>query len=136
MKKDAEIRPFYDFNPVDSLGSVKEGRGALDDWLSLGFVSCDRSTRCVSRTAEYSVNDFALSQVAAGERNEDSSVYLNRSSGWQLSWNHDASSRNFTGFLAPRYANGSFNSSYDLTQCGDCNWAGKWHTFAVAGVSL
>ena len=123
MKKDAEIQPFNDNNPVDPQGSVKEGRGALDDWLSLGYVSADRNTRCVSRTAEYSLNDFALSQVAAGVKPEEQSVYLNRSAGWQLSWDHDAISRNFTGFLTPRYANGTFNESYDLTLCGDCNWA-------------
>lgn len=123
MKKDAEILPFNDNNPIGPQGSVKEGRGALDDWLSLGYVSADRNTRCLSRTAEYFLNDFALSQVAAGVKLEEQSMYLNRSAGWQLSWDHDAISRNFTGFLAPRYANGTFNESYDLTQCGDCDWA-------------
>ena len=125
MKKDAEAVPFYDFNPVDPKGSVKEGRGALGDWMSFGYVSFDRSTRCVSRTAEYALNDFAMSQVATRESPEDQQVYLQRSAGWQLSWNDNATSRNFTGFLAPKFANGSFDTNYDLAQCGGCNWAGE-----------
>ena len=123
MKTNAEVVPLNDNNPVDSTGSLKEGRSALDDWISLGYVSTDNNNRAVSKSQEYSVNDFALSQVAKGENPEDTGKYLNRSAGWQRSWNHNASVRGFQGFLAPRLSDGSFNESYDLTQCGDCNWA-------------
>lgn len=122
VKKNAEVLPYFDQNPVDPQGSLKEGRSALDDWIPLGYVSTDRNTRAVSKTVEYSLNDFAVSQIAAGEEPGDQELYLRRSAGWQLSWDPEAASRNFTGFVMPRYANGTFDKKYDITDCGECNW--------------
>ncbi|KAF2463050.1 glycosyl hydrolase [Lindgomyces ingoldianus] len=122
VKRDAEVLPFWDSNPVDPQGSLKEGRSALDDWIPLGYISADRNTRCVSKTVEYSLNDFAVSQIAKGEEPGDQELYLRRSAGWQLIWDPDASSRNFTGFVMPRFANGTFDKTYDITNCGECNW--------------
>jgi putative alpha-1,2-mannosidase len=121
MLKNAEVVP-------NLATPDKEGRAALTDWHELGYVSQDRNERCISRTVEYALNDFALSQVARGEgRDGDVDKYLERSRGWQLSWDHDAKSVNttptFTGFLTPRLSNGTFNSSgYNPAQCGDCSW--------------
>lgn len=124
MKTDAEVVPYNTRDPLDLTASTKEGRGALTDWLELGYVSQDRNTRCISRTVEYSFNDFAISQVAAGEKPEDQEKYLRRSAGWQKLWNRDVESLNFTGFLAPKFSNGSFNNSgYDPLYCYGCNWA-------------
>lgn len=124
MVKDAEVAPYNTFDPTDFTASTKEGRGALGDWLELGYVSEDRNTRCVSRTIEYSLNDFALSQVAAGERSADQQKYVKRSAGWQLSWNHNLTSLGFTGFMNPRHSDGSFNTSgYDPLYCGGCEWS-------------
>jgi predicted alpha-1,2-mannosidase len=123
VKKDAEVVPFFDQNPVDPQGSLKEGRSALNDWIQLGYVSADRSTRAVSKSVEYALNDFAVSQIAAGEEPGEQELYLRRSAGWQLSWDPTATSRNFTGFVMPRYANGTFHTTYDITDCGDCNWS-------------
>ncbi|KAH5494149.1 hypothetical protein HBI23_117630 [Parastagonospora nodorum] len=121
MVKNAEVVPDLRFKD-------KEGRAALKDWIELGYVSQDRNERCISRTVEYAVNDFALSQVARGEKPGDVEKYLNRSMGWQKSWDHNVKSTNttpgFTGFLAPRLANGTFNSSgYNPAKCGDCSWS-------------
>lgn len=124
MKTDAEVIPYNTRDPLDLTASTKEGRGALTDWLELGYVSQDRNTRCISRTVEYSFNDFAISQVAAGEKPEDQEKYLRRSAGWQNIWNRDVESLNFTGFLAPKFSNGTFNNSgYDPLYCYGCNWA-------------
>ncbi|KUL81758.1 hypothetical protein ZTR_09409 [Talaromyces verruculosus] len=123
MVKDAEITPYNTFDPTDFTASTKEGRGALDDWKELGYVSVDHNTRCISRTIEYSLNDFALSQVAAGIQPADKEKYLNRSAGWQLIWDRDVTSLNFTGFLAPRFANGSYQNGYDPLYCGGCEWS-------------
>lgn len=119
MRKNAEVVPDLRFKD-------KEGRAALQDWIGLGYVS-EKEERCVSRTVEYSLNDFALSQVAAGEQPGDREKYLRRSKGWQLSWDHGVRSTNttpiFQGFLAPRLSNGTFNSSgYNPAKCGDCSW--------------
>lgn len=123
VKKNAEVLPYFDQNPVDPQGSLKEGRSALDDWIPLGYVSADRNTRAVSKTVEYALNDFAVSQIAAGEAPGDQDLYLRRSAGWQWSWDVEAEARNFTGFIMPRYANGTFHRTYDITDCGDCNWS-------------
>lgn len=114
---------YCDINVGDPQGSLKEGRSALDDWIPLGYVSADRNSRAVSKTVEYALNDFAVSQIAAGEAPDERDIYFQRSSGWQLSWDAKASSRNFTGFVMPRYANGTFHETYNITNCGDCNWS-------------
>ncbi|XPS73111.1 hypothetical protein M3J09_005264 [Ascochyta lentis] len=123
VKKNAEVLPYFDENPVDPQGSLKEGRSALDDWIPLGYVSADRNSRAVSKTVEYSLNDFAVSQIAAGESPGERELYLQRSAGWQRSWDASATSRNFTGFVMPRYSNGTFDKTYNITNCGDCNWS-------------
>jgi putative alpha-1,2-mannosidase len=119
MVQDAEVQPMI---------PNKEGRGALNDWLQYGYVTQDHNERCLSRTVEYALNDFALSQVAKAESPGDVSKYLNRSAGWQLTWDHDAKSVNttpvFTGFLTPRLSDGQFNSSgYNPALCGECEWS-------------
>ena len=123
VKKNAEVLPYFDQNPVDPQGSLKDGRSALDDWIPLGYVSADRNSRAVSKTVEYSLNDFAVSQIAAGEEPGDRELYLRRSAGWQLSWDPESESRGFKGFVMPRYANGTFHKTYNITNCGDCNWS-------------
>nr|OQO29935.1 hypothetical protein B0A51_02931 [Rachicladosporium sp. CCFEE 5018] len=123
MLKDAEVQPYNTFSFTDPSASVKEGRGALYDWIPLGYVSSDRSTRAVSRTVEYALNDFALAQVAKDLAPGDVVKYMNRSAQWQNLWAHNFTSLNFTGFLAPRLANGTFNlTNYNPALCGGCEW--------------
>lgn len=125
MLKDAEVQPYNTFSPLDQTGSVKEGRGSLYDWIPLGYVSSDRSTRPVSKTVEYSLNDYALSVVAGGEGTPgDVEKYLNRSAGWQNLWNADIQHAGFTGFLAPKNSSGAWDSpeTYSPAVCGGCEW--------------
>lgn len=119
MVKDAESQPM----PEDRWG-WKEGRGALYDWIPLGYLSVDKTTRSLSRTVEYSANDYALSVVAAGESGPaDVAKYRNRSAGWQNLWNDNVESQGFAGFLAPRLSSGEFNlTDYDPALCGRCSW--------------
>lgn len=125
MLKDAEVQPYNTFSPLDQTGSLKEGRGSLYDWIPLGYVANDSSTRSVSKTVEYSLNDYALSVVAAGEGTAaDVEKYLRRSAGWQNLWNHNITHAGFTGFLAPRLSNGEWDSpgTYDPAVCAGCEW--------------
>lgn len=123
MLKDAEVVPYNSYSPVDMTNGIKEGRGALYDWIPLGYVSEDRSTRCISRTIEYSLNDFSLSQVARDLAPRDVQKYLNRSAQWQNIWNHDLKHKGFTGFLAPKLSSGHFNhTDYNPALCGECEW--------------
>ncbi|KAK8855730.1 secreted glycosidase [Apiospora arundinis] len=120
MKTNAELQPYNNFDFEDPTGSTKEGRGGLQDWKRYGYVTPARG-RCLSKTVDYSLNDFSLSQVARGEAPKDVALYLNRSTGWQKTWNPDVESLNFTGFLAPTHPNGS-TQAYDPLSCGACDW--------------
>lgn len=116
--KDAEVEP-----PVWSV----EGRGGLASWKSLGYIPADNFdpygvgpfTRSISRTVEYAYNDFCVSQLSkAAEINNqaDATKYLGRSTNWYNLWQPDQNSSlangtvptGFTGYLQPRYLNGTF----------------------------
>ncbi|KAI1762406.1 glycoside hydrolase family 92 protein [Hypoxylon sp. FL1150] len=105
MKTNAEVQPYNNFDFEGPTGSTKEGRGALQDWKQYGYVTPSNG-RCLSKTVEYSLNDFSLFQVAQGEK----------------TWAPDVTSPNFTGFLAPTYPNGSYQD-YDPLSCGACEWS-------------
>lgn len=62
MLKDAEILPYNTFSLLD-----QTGRGALYDWITLGYLSSDESALSVSRSVEYALNNFSLYQVTQGE---------------------------------------------------------------------
>lgn len=124
MVQDAEVQPYNTFSRNDDTSSVKEGRGSLYDWIPLGYVSSDGSSRCISKTVEYALNDFALSVVAAGEAPGDVEKYLNRSAGWQRIWNANVTHKGFSGFLSPRNANGTWDlDGYNPALCGQCEWS-------------
>ncbi|KAI0475401.1 glycoside hydrolase family 92 protein [Xylariaceae sp. FL0804] len=87
--KDAEVEP-YDW--------CCEGRGGLDSWKRLGYIPVQdfdykgfgTMTRSVSRTLEYSYNDFTISQLAKGlnktvavEKYIFQPKYLNETWGYQ-----------------------------------------------------
>tara|TARA_R110002060_G_scaffold50936_2_gene61849 strand:- start:277 stop:654 length:378 start_codon:yes stop_codon:yes gene_type:complete len=84
--KDAEVEP-YDW--------CCEGRGGLDSWKSLGYVPVQdfdykgfgTMTRSLSRTLEYSYNDFVITKIAAGlgGRQDDVEKYTARSGNCKLS---------------------------------------------------
>lgn len=127
MKTDAEVVPPNNFDPSAPDSSTKEGRGALPDWKEYGYIT-PRFSRAVSRAVEYAVNDFGLYQVATGlNLTSDAAKYLNRSRNWRNHWNPAQTSFNSSGFVVPRYANGSFEYPYDPTQCGGCYWPDPYY---------
>lgn len=103
MVRDAEVTPAnYPVDPMAPDSSTHQGRGALPDWLSLGYIT-PRFSRAVSRAVEYACNDFGLYQVASGlGKNEDERKYLNRSRNWRNHWNPNQTSLGFSGFVVPR----------------------------------
>ena len=124
MLKDAEVAPYNTFNPTDLTNGIQFGRGALSDWVHLGYLSDDGSTRSISRSIEYSLNDFSLYQIAKEVAPGDADKYLNRSAQWQNQWSHNVTHKGFTGFMAPRSSNGQFNlTDYNPAKCGDCSWS-------------
>ena len=127
MVKDAEVQPPN--SPVDPEApesSDHEGRGALPDWLKYNYIT-PSFTRAVSRASEYALNDFALSQVASGlSKSSDVAKYITRSRNWRNHYNTNLTSLNFTGFFAPRDANGTF-LSIDPLSCGGCYWGDAFY---------
>ncbi|KAJ5156843.1 hypothetical protein N7492_009646 [Penicillium capsulatum] len=112
--KDAEVEP-RNWNV--------EGRGGLHSWKSLGYIPTDdydpygvgTHTRSISRTVEYAYNDFCIAEVAEGlGHHEDYEKYTGRSGNWIHMFKADQKSSikgvdtNFTGFLQPRYTNGTW----------------------------
>ncbi|EAW12917.1 alpha-1,2-mannosidase family protein [Aspergillus clavatus NRRL 1] len=120
MMADAETVPPN--NPADPMApdsSTKEGRGALPDWLNLGYIT-PRFTRAVSRAVEYAANDFGLYQVASGlDKHADAKKYLNRSRNWRNHWNPKQTSLGFSGFVVPRDSSG-------FLETDPLNDAGYW----------
>lgn len=110
--KDAEVEP-YDWS--------NEGRGGLDSWKALGYIPVQdfdykgfgTMTRSISRTLEYSYNDFCISQIA--ERlghTADAEKYTASSGNWQnlykpdqMSYFWNGTDTGFVGFFEPRYLN-------------------------------
>lgn len=123
MLKDAEVPPYNSYNPIDLTGGIQQGRGALTDWKSLGYISMDHNTRSISRSIEYSLNDFSLMQLAHDLAPGDVEKYHKRSAQWQNLWNHDFKHDNFTGFLTPKLSTGHFNlTDYNPAVCDGCEW--------------
>ncbi|CAN9144917.1 unnamed protein product [Alternaria sp. RS040] len=146
VMKDANVMPERNLDPVAFDGATKEGRGALDDYLSLQFITRNH-TRSISRGVEYPQNDFAIYSLAQGLNKSGDAVdqMRARSSWWQNQWNPTAKTTldgigTFTGFPGARNADGTWNlTAYDPLSCGTCGWdadiyeAKVWETaFSVA----
>ncbi|KAF1949908.1 glycosyl hydrolase [Byssothecium circinans] len=126
MQTNAEKVPANNNDTKAPDSSTKEGRGALPDWLQLGWITPTYS-RAVSRAIEYSTNDFGLYQVAAGlGKTEEADKYFRRSRYWRNHWDPHASSHNYTGFVVPRLANGTFPFQ-DPSSCGGCYWGDAYY---------
>lgn len=112
--QDAEVEP---------LEWSKQGRGGLTSWKQLDYipyldfdpVGFGTNSRSISRTLEYSYNDFCLATLAQGLGHTDlHAKYLARSTNWRNLWKHDQTSlinetdTGFTGFFQPRYQNGTW----------------------------
>ena len=112
---DAEVEP-YDWS--------NEGRGGLDSWKTLGYIPVQdfdykgfgTMTRSISRTLEYSYNDFVIAQIANGlNKTADKAKYLQSSGNWvnlfkknQTSISYNGTDTGFTGFFQPKYLNGTW----------------------------
>ena len=110
--KDAEVEP-YDWS--------NEGRGGLQSWKSLNYIPVQdfdyvgfgTMTRSISRTLEYSYNDFSISQIARGMGNiADAEKYETNSKYWenlfkadQTSYLFNGTDTGFVGFFQPKFLN-------------------------------
>ncbi|OCL03343.1 glycoside hydrolase family 92 protein [Glonium stellatum] len=95
-----------------------EGRGGLVSWkrlhyipyLDYDYLGYGTNSRSISRTLEYSYNDFCLSTLGKG-LGKEYSKYLSRAGNWQNLFKADQKSyingtdTGFTGFFQPKYLN-------------------------------
>jgi putative alpha-1,2-mannosidase len=90
-------------------------------------VSCFAKQCGLSAHGISSVNDFSLASIAAATgRTEDFKKYFNRSLNWRNHWNVNLTALNFTGFVGPREANGTFLDQ-DPLSCGGCYWGDYYY---------
>ncbi|KAI1459674.1 glycoside hydrolase family 92 protein [Annulohypoxylon moriforme] len=128
--KDAEEEPF-DWS--------SEGRGGLDSWKALGYIPVQdfdyigfgTMTRSISRTLEYSYNDYVISLFSQARGNSaDTEKYLRSSENWRSLYKSDqtsffASGQNtgYVGFFQPKYLNATWGYQ-DPLWCSNIDNAG------------
>ncbi|KAL4969165.1 glycoside hydrolase family 92 protein [Aspergillus stella-maris] len=130
VQRDAEEEP-YDWS--------NEGRGGLASWRSLNYIPVEdfdhvgfgTMTRSISRTLEYSYNDFTIAQMARGlNKTGDAERYEQRSRYWQNLFRAERTSfingtnTGFTGFFQPKYLNGTWGYQDPLT-CSNIDTSGR-----------
>ncbi|KAK4069710.1 CAZyme family GH92 [Trichoderma aggressivum f. europaeum] len=110
--KDAEVEPY---------AWSTNGRGGIDSWKKLNYVPVQdfdykgfgTMTRTISRTLEYSYNDFCISQIAGGlGKKGDQEKYIESSGNWQNLFKADQTSlfsngtdTGFKGFFQAKFLN-------------------------------
>lgn len=119
MVKNAEIVPEDE---------RKEGRGGLDDYNTLGYVSTFYE-RAGTRTVEYANCDWGIAQVAKGLGKEDDYLkYKSRASNWKNLWK-PIESHGVTGFISPKNKQGEWVDDFSLFK------RGTWHNFFYESIS-
>ncbi|KAI0886620.1 glycoside hydrolase family 92 protein [Annulohypoxylon maeteangense] len=128
--KDAEEEPF-DWS--------SQGRGGLDSWKALGYIPVQdfdhvgfgTMTRSISRTLEYSYNDYVISLFSQARGNTaDTEKYLRSSDNWRSLYRSDQTSlftggkdTGYVGFFQPKYLNASWGYQ-DPLWCSNIDNAG------------
>jgi predicted alpha-1,2-mannosidase len=102
-----------------SMQPLKQGRGDLDDWHGLGYLTIEGSDRPVSKSMEYAANDYAIALFAQGlGRDEDYRRYSKSAGFWKNLWNAQASDHGFSGFVWARHRNGGWKADFNATSTG------------------
>lgn len=119
MIKNAEIPP---------KNERKEGRGGLNDYNTLGYVSTSFE-RAGTRTVEYANCDWGIAQVAKGlGKEEDYQKYKSRASNWKNLWK-PIESHGVKGFISPKDNQGVWIDDFSLFK------RGTWHNFFYESIS-
>lgn len=93
---------------------VKEGRGDLDDWRGLGYLTIEGTDRPASKHMEYAANDYAIALFAKGLGNDgDYLKYSRRAANWKNLWDTEAEDHGFNGFIWPRHRDGKWKTNFD-----------------------
>jgi len=109
---------------VNSPESIRFGRGDMDDWKRLGYLSIEHSDpaggpdRPGSRSMEYAANDYAVALMAKGLHHDaDAKKFMARSENWKKLWKADAVDHteggDVKGFIWIRHADGRWKANFN-----------------------
>ena len=109
---------------VESTASIRFGRGDLDDWKRLGYLSIEHSDpasgpdRPGSRSMEYAANDYAVALMAKGLHHEaDAKKFMERAENWKKLWDADAvdhtEAGDVKGFIWMRHDDGRWKENFN-----------------------
>ncbi|KAE8146224.1 glycosyl hydrolase family 92-domain-containing protein [Aspergillus avenaceus] len=113
-----------------------EGRGGLQSWKRLNYIpyldfdylGFGTNSRSISRTVEYSYNDYCLATMAKALQKDDYVKYLGRAGNWQNLYKPDQISSingtdtGFVGFFQPRYMNGTWGYQDPIACSALASW--------------
>ena len=102
----------------------KEGRGGLEDWKRLGYVSVEGVDRPGSKQMEYAADDYEIAVLAAGlGRKADAKKYAARAENWRKLWDAQLTDGGVSGFIHPRHRDGSWLEPFTALDSG--SWGSK-----------
>jgi predicted alpha-1,2-mannosidase len=103
---------------------MKEGRGGLDDWKTLGYVSIEGVDRPGSKQMEYAADDYEIALLADGlGKHAGAAKYAQRAENWRKLWDKDLSDGGVSGFIHPRHRDGSWLEPFTAMEGG--SWGSK-----------
>jgi predicted alpha-1,2-mannosidase len=109
---------------TESSDPIRYGRGDMDEWERLGYLSIEHSDpaggpdRPGSRSMEYAANDYAVALLAKGMGNEaDARKFMTRAENWKKLWDADAVDHteqgDVRGFIWVRHNDGRWKENFN-----------------------
>jgi predicted alpha-1,2-mannosidase len=118
---------------VESTDPIRFGRGDIDEWKRLGYLSIEHSDpaggpdRPGSRSMEYAANDYAVTLMASGlHHDDDAKLFRARAANWKKFWYPEAvdhtEAGDIKGFIWMKHADGRWKENFNP------RLVGTWYT--------
>jgi predicted alpha-1,2-mannosidase len=118
---------------VESTDAIRFGRGDMDEWKRLGYLSIEHSDpaggpdRPGSRSMEYAANDYAVALMAKGlHHGADAKLFTERAGNWKKLWDTEAvdstEGGDIKGFVWMKHADGRWKENFNP------RLVGTWYT--------
>jgi predicted alpha-1,2-mannosidase len=109
---------------VESTAPIRYGRGDIEEWKRLGYLSIEHSDpaggpdRPGSRSMEYAANDYAVALMARGLHHlADAKQFMDRAENWKKLWDADAVDHaeggDVKGFVWMRHDDGRWKENFN-----------------------